>query len=501
MRLVELLKDVTEAKIIGSGMEDIEILSLSTDSRKKMHNGLFFCIKGEKTDSHQCVQEAVKNGAVAIVAEQKLDINVVQILVEDSRKSLGLISSAYYGNPSKRLKVIGITGTNGKTTTSYMLSSILEKSGKKVGVIGTLGIRFADRKVPTDLTTPDPLILQKTLAEMLVYGIEYVVMEVSAHAIYYRKIKGVQFVACIFTNFSQDHLDFFKSMQNYKAVKMKLFTCDVCPIAILNGDEESGREIGIMRTDKILENCQNKEGYKTVFYGLHTPSEAFAVITEEGLYGSECMLNINDELCRVRLSMTGKHNVLNALAAATCAKELGVEMQAIEKGLTEIKGVLGRLENVGAYQGADIYVDFAHTPDGLEKSLNTLRAHCKGRLICVFGCGGNRDKTKRPLMGEIAAKKSDFSILTSDNPRYEDPLDIISDIERGYRRFSVKYVVIPDRKKALEYAFDFLKKGDVVLVAGKGGEEYQEIMGIKYNFNDHDVIEKLLASKTKNPYS
>ncbi len=501
MRLVELLKDVTYTKIIGSGMDDIEILSLSTDSRQKMHNGLFFCIKGEKIDSHHCTQEAVKNGAIAIVTEQKLDINVVQILVRDSREMVGLIAAAYYDYPSKRLKIIGITGTNGKTTTSYMLASILEKADKKVGVIGTLGIVFANRKISTDLTTPDPLVLQRTLAEMLAYGIEYVVMEVSAHAIYYRKIKGIQFTACVFTNFSQDHLDFFQAMQNYKAVKMELFKCAICPIAILNGDEETGREIGIMRTGKMLDNCKNQEDYKTVFYGLHTPSEAFAVITEEGLYGSECMLNINDELCRVKLSMTGKHNVFNALAAATCAKELGIEMEAIERGLTEIKGVLGRLENVGTYQGADIYVDFAHTPDGLEKSLNTLRMHCKGRLICIFGCGGNRDKTKRPLMGEIAAKKSDFSILTSDNPRYEDPLDIISDIERGYRRFSVKYVVIPDRKKALDYAFDFLKKGDVVLVAGKGGEDYQEIMGIKYDFNDHDVIEKLLANKNKNPYS
>ena len=211
--------------------------------------------------------------------------------------------------------------------------------------------------------------------------------------------------------------------------------------------------------------------------------------------------NVNDRLCRVSLSLTGKHNVYNALAAAACADALGITSEEIEEGLTAIKAVKGRLEKVGETNGAQIFVDFAHTPDGLGKSLDSLRLHCKGRLLCLFGCGGNRDKTKRPLMGEIAAKKSDFTVLTSDNPRYEDPLDIITDIEGGYRRFSVKYVVVPQRQKALEYALSFLKKGDILLVAGKGGEEYQEIMGIKYPFNDQAIIEKLLEKKGNLPLS
>ena len=500
MRLVELLEEVENASIIEGNVSDVEILSLSADSRQKMHNGLFFCVKGENTDSHKYVNEAVRNGAIAIVTERKLDINVLQILVEDTRKVIGLISAAFYGYPSKRLKIIGVTGTNGKTTTTYLLASILEKANKKVGIIGTLGIVYANQKFPTDLTTPDPIFLQKTLAEMLAFCVEYVVMEVSAHALHYYKINGIEFSACIFTNFTQDHLDFFQTMQRYKQAKMRLFTCERAPIAILNGDDEMGREIGIMRAEKMLGDCHAERNYKTIYYGLNTPTDAFAVITEEGLYGSECILNINDELCRIKLSLTGKHNVYNALSAATCARALGISAYAIEQGLTAIEGVKGRLEKVSVYQGAHIYVDFAHTPDGLEKSLETLRVHCKGRLICVFGCGGNRDKTKRPLMGKIAAKKSDFAILTSDNPRYEDPLDIISDIERGYRRFSVKYVVIPDRKKALDYALDFLRTGDVMLVAGKGGEDYQEIMGIKYAFDDHDIIEKLLSKKEKSMF-
>lgn len=482
MRLSKLASVLNEVVYEG---EEKEILSLFIDSRKKGINGLFFCLKGENTDSHGFVLEAVKNGAVAIVAERKVDVNIPQVIVKDSREALALISAEFYGNPSERIKVIGITGTNGKTTTSYMLASILEKAGKKVGVIGTLGISYGNKSYPADLTTPDPIFLQERLADMFLCGMEYAVMEVSAHALYYKKICGIHFKACIFTNLSQDHLDFFKTMQAYKEAKYALFTKERCPIAVLNGDEETGREIGALR--------KNRE--RTVYYGLHTPSDAFAIITDERLYGSECILNLSDKLCRVTLFMTGKHNVYNALAAALCATELGIPACAIAEGLTALKSVCGRLERVETYEGAEVYVDFAHTPDGLEKSLDALKKHCKGRLICLFGCGGNRDKGKRPLMGETAAKKCDFAILTSDNPRYEDPLDIITDVEKGYRRFSAGYVIVPDRTKAIEYALEFLKSGDVLLVAGKGGENYQEIMGIKYPFNDHDIIRKLFREK------
>ena len=498
MQLLELIKDIKIKQIIGENSENIEIHRIATDSRLKMENGLFICIKGENIDSHEYVKDAIKNGAVAVITEKVLDEKVCQILVEDSRETMGLVASAFYGNPSKKLKIIGITGTNGKTTTSYMVASILEKAEKKVGVIGTLGIVYARKKIASDMTTPDPLELQKTFAEMAAYGIEYVVMEVSAHALYYKKIAGIQFTACIFTNFTQDHLDFFQSMQNYKKAKGQLFMQERCPIAILNGDEEFGREIALSRADDAFDG---RKDCKTVFYGLKTPTDAFAVITDESLHGTECMLNINDALCRISLSLVGKHNVYNALAAATCAMELQIDVDAIANGLNELKGVKGRLEYIASFQDAAIYVDFAHTPDGLIKSLETLKLHCKGRLICLFGCGGNRDKSKRSQMGEVAAKQSDFCILTSDNPRYEDPLDIISEIEKGYRRFSVKYVVVPDRKKAIEYAMEFLKKGDVLLIAGKGGEEYQEIMGIKYAFSDENTVKDILSQKNKDVFS
>ncbi|MBR2375185.1 MAG: UDP-N-acetylmuramoyl-L-alanyl-D-glutamate--2,6-diaminopimelate ligase [Clostridia bacterium] len=483
MRLSKLLESVIVEKVVCDGDWEREIAAISTDSRNTTQNRLFICLSGGNTDAHGYIDEAVKNGAVAVVVERITSASVPQILVSDTREAYAKLSGAFYGEPAKALKIIGITGTNGKTTTSYMLASILQAAKKNVGVIGTLGVSYAGQTLAADLTTPDPDSLHRIFADMLQSGVEYVVMEVSAHALYYQKLAGVTFAACIFTNFTQDHLDFFPSMQAYKAAKARLFKAEICPVAILNGDDEAGREFGKARA---------MDSVTTRYYGLLTPSDAFAIVTDESLYGSECMLNINDKLCRVSLALTGRHNVYNALAAALCAKELGVAPDVIADGLNALKGVDGRLERIGK---ANVYVDFAHTPDGLEKSLDALRAHCKGRLICLFGCGGNRDKAKRPLMGETAAKKADFSILTSDNPRYEDPLDIISDVEKGYRRFSVRYVIVPDRKKAIVYALECLGEKDVLLVAGKGGEESQEIMGIKYAFNDNAIIEKWLEEK------
>ncbi len=487
MRL-SIFVQAAEGKILYKNDDwEREITSLSTDSRRAQPSALFFCLTGGRVDSHALAEEAVKAGAVAVVTERELPVSVPQLLVSDSRRALGISSSLFYGNPSHSLRVIGVTGTNGKTTTTYMLEAILKASGRKTGIIGTLGIRYGGREKPSDLTTPDPIPLQKTLAEMVACGVEYVVMEVSAHALYYHKTAGVRFCAGIFTNLTQDHLDFFSTMSFYKAAKLRLFTED-CPLAVVNGDEDTGREIEKMRKNT---------GVKTLTYGLDTPTDAFAVLTDEGLRGTAGVLNINDQLCPMRLSLCGRHNVYNALAAATCAAALGIEVSAIAEGLSSLQGVKGRLERVSEYQGGEIFVDFAHTPDGLAKSLEALREYCTGRLICLFGCGGNRDRTKRPVMGETAATRSDFAVLTSDNPRYEDPLDILSEVERGYRRYSSRYVIVPDRERAIEYALSTLGRGDILLIAGKGGEEYQEIMGIKYPFNDKDIVIKYLQRKGK----
>ena len=489
MELGKLVEEIAYKKRLYFN-EKVEITGLCIDSRVCQKGDLFICLHGENVNSHNFVVQAVQKGAVAVIAMEELPVKVPQIIVNDSRETMSLLASAYFGKPSKRLKIIAITGTNGKTTTAYMIKSILEKAGKSVGIIGTLGVFYGTKKIAPTLTTPDPVFLQSVLADMLECGVEYVVMEMSAHALYYKKDSGLYFSVCIFTNFTQDHLDFFKTMPTYKNAKAQLFLPEKCPIAVLNGDDVVGREFAVCR-----EKTDEKGETKTVFYGMETPTDAFAIITDENIYGIQFIVNISDKLSRISLSLTGKHNVYNSLAAAVCATELGISLSDISSGLQRLKGVDGRLDYVKTYCGADIFVDFAHTPDGLEKSLQCLKSHTKGRLICVFGCGGNRDKSKRAPMGETVAKLADFSVLTSDNPRYEDPLDIISDIERGYRKFSKNYVVVPDRKKGIEYALDLANKGDILLVAGKGGEEYQEIMGIKYAFKDKDVIEMIIEQK------
>lgn len=488
MRLRELLCAIDRKTVVYESdlvdMDCLEIGGLSFDSNSVQKGDLFFCLTGGQKDGHNYAEAAVKKGATAVVTERVMKLKVPQIIVEDTRLALSLMSSYFYGNPSKRLKIIGVTGTNGKTTVTYMLSSILKAAGKSVGIIGTLGIYYAKKQISPELTTPDPIYLYEILSDMQKSGVEYVLMEVSAHALHYEKDAALNYECCIFTNLSQDHLDFFESMEEYKRAKTRLFFDERAPLAIINGDDEVGREIIKKRQDLHL---------KTLSYGLDEPSDAFAVLTDERLSGSEFMLNILDKLGRVNLSLTGKHNVYNALAAATAASALGADMSAIVLGLRGLKSVKGRLERVAKWKGADVFIDFAHTPDGLEKSLSALKKHCKGRMICLFGCGGNRDAQKRPLMGECVAKIADYAVITTDNPRYEDPMDIIQEIEKGFRRFSTRYVVVPDRESAIYEGLSILKRGDVLLVAGKGGETYQEIMGIKYSFNDNAVIKKAIA--------
>ena len=488
MNLKTLIQDVNSARIAGEftdGWESVWVKGLTDDSRFVREGDLFFCRVGRNFDTHQFAEEARKKGAVAIVCERELDIRLPQILVDDGRLAMGLMAATFYGYPSRRLKVVGITGTNGKTTTSHMLASILREAGKSVGVIGTLGIYYGRKSIAPELTTPDPIFLQKTLADMAQAGVEYAVMEVSAHALYYKKDVSIRYEACIFTNFTQDHLDFFPSMQEYAEAKETLFTMKKCGVAILNGDDALGRTIGESRETG------------TFYYGIDTPCDAFAIVEKDGVNNLEFVLNVFDDIGRCKLSMTGLHNVHNALAASACARILGVPMSKIKQGLSALQGVKGRLEFSADVGGAKVFVDFAHTPDGLEKSLLALRKHTQGRLICLFGCGGNRDKAKRPMMGETAGTLADFAVLTSDNPRYEDPMDIIADIEKGYRKRSNKYAIVPDREKAIEYAIEMLKTGDVLLVAGKGGESYQEIMGIKYVLSDDDIIKKLAEGRER----
>ena len=461
---------------------DCEIRGICTDSAHVMQGDLFVCIRGRENDGHDHAAEAVAAGASALAVERELDLPLPQILVKDGREAASRIAAAFYGHPETRLKIIGITGTNGKTTTAHMLASILAADGKKCGNIGTLGIFYANHAVSPELTTPDPVQLYKTLSDMAEAGMEYAVMEVSAHALYYGKTDGIPFEAGIYTNFTEDHLDFFGTMQAYAAAKAKLFEAGRCRFSLFNYDDEECRRVGRL--------CPGSYSY-----ALETPADVFAVDVRETLTGSTYVINLFDEICPIRLHMPGLHNVYNSMAAAACAHLLGVPLPSIAAGLENLKKVSGRLEHVARVNGADIFVDFAHTPDGLEKSLKALRKHCKGRLICAFGCGGNRDALKRPIMGSIAAKEADFLVLTSDNPRYEDPFDIILQIEKGVREVNDNFVIVVDRENAIGYAVDMLKPGDVLLVAGKGGETYQEIMGVRHIYSDTAAIAEILAEK------
>lgn len=478
MKLGALLNNIGYYEF--SGNPDTEITGLCTDSQKIKKGDLFFCYKGTNFDSHEFIRNAVENGAAAVICEKNTDCGVPSVIVKDGRKTVAAAARAFYGYADEKLKLVGITGTNGKTTSTYMLESIFKAAGKSCGVIGTLGITYADKFIAPELTTPDPIYLHSVLADMVQCGVEFVFMEVSAHALYFGKTEGITYDVGIFTNCTQDHLDFFGNMHDYAECKKTLFKDGKCGIAVINSDDKLGLEL-------------LKSSKHAVSYGLKNPADVFAVDVEEKIDGTSFVLNLFDELYDVKLGVPALHNVYNAMGAAACAKILGIATADIAKGLKNLKKVNGRLERVAHYNGADIFVDFAHTPDGLEKSLQSLKKLCKGNLYCLFGCGGNRDATKRPIMGEIAAKYADFCIVTSDNPRYEDPYDIISQIEKGIKSSGTKYVTVTERETATEYAINLLEKDDILLVAGKGGEYYQEIMGIKHSYNDNSVIKKIIG--------
>lgn len=467
------------------GSLNVKITGVTMDARAVEEGGLFLCLRGNHADGHDFWREAEGNGAVALVVERFVESELPQVLVENTRIAMSRIAANFYGKPSEKLKVIGVTGTNGKTTVCHMIESILKTDGKKVGIIGTLGARFCGREIAPTLTTPDPLCLHKILAEMLECGVEYVAMEVSAHAIDLHKIDDVKFEVGVFTNFSRDHLDYFSKMDRYAKTKMDFFTDRVIDFCVLNGDDALGLEIA-KKTDN-----------KSVFYGIEQPADAFAVNIEAKKEGLSYFINLFDSLYQIHIPVVGRFNVYNSLAAAACTAYFGVKTNVIAHGLYVFYGAEGRLRRVATYRGGDVYIDYAHTPDGLKNTLQSLKEVCDGRLLCVFGCGGNRDEGKRSIMGEIAGECADFLVITSDNPRYEDPMSIIHAVEGGVLNKKGKYVCIENRKTAIKYALNYLQNGDVLVIAGKGAEKYQEIMGIFYPFCDETVVHEGIREQEK----
>lgn len=473
------LKDIVGSYPVKNGYVDREIEELFIFSAKRVKNGLFFALSGGSTDGEKYIDEAVRDGAVAVVTEKEI-AGANCVVVEDARKAYAYFSAAFYDNPQKKLKIIGVVGTNGKTTVCRVLCDILSSSGYRAAAIGTLGVSFPSFSGATSHTTPDPHLLYYYLDELYKRGAEYVVMEVSAHAIAQKKVEPIFFSVLVFTNCTADHLDYFKTFSVYEGVKTSIMTKARAKFLVVNVDDETGRKIA------SKEPC--------ITYGIKTPSDVFAVNVKETADGLSYIMNMFDKLYEVKTSLLGLFNVYNGLAAACAAAALGLSAEEIGRGLSSSRRVPGRMERV-FYPEGKVFVDYAHTPDGLEKSLLFLRKICKGNLYCLFGCGGNRDEEKRPAMGRVAGDIADFVVLTSDNPRYEDPMLIIRRAEEGLRESTRDYVCIENRKTAIKYALGLLKSGDCLLVAGKGAEEYQEIMGIKHYFSDKRLITELAKER------
>ena len=466
-----------EYRVIGDAETDV--CALSSDSRKVAPGCLFFCVSGLHFDAHKFAPDAVKSGASALVVERELPYACPQIVVDNVRKAMSYIAANFYENPADRLRIIGITGTKGKTTTSYFVKHILEAAGYRTGLIGTVCTLIGDRRKEAGKTTPDPIEFQETLREMADAGVDYVVMEISAHALAMHRVAGIRFVAAGFTNLSQDHLDYFGTMENY--LEAKLAILDMADGLAVNVDDDRVAEAVRSRKPSFLR------------LGIREPADLYA----RGIEFSESGLSF--KLCRhkhfeedVSMRMTGIFNVYNALMAAALAGLVGIGAKEIKSGLESMKSVPGRIELLDTHTPYRVILDYAHSPDALENILNTVRATTRGRVIAVFGCGGGRDHMKRPVMGEIGGRLADFSVITSDNPRDEEPMSIINAIVEGISTTDGAYTVIENRREAIRYALTMARESDAVVLAGKGHETYQEICGVKHPFDEKIIVQELL---------
>lgn len=477
LKLIDVLEGINYSQIRGK--IDIDINKLQYDSRKVENGDVFFCVSGYNVDGHDFVNSAVKNGAAVIICEKdiKIDEQCTIIKVEDTRKALASCSINYFGKPADKMKVMGITGTNGKTTSTYMLKSILEAAGYKVGVIGTIANYIGDIKIPSHRTTPESLELQGLFKRMVDEGVDYCVMEVSSHSLSLDRVHGIQFSYGLFTNLTQDHLDFHKTFEEYFNAKFKLF--ENSNISIINFDDEYGMKICKLLKSDITSYSIEKESNVR-------PRDIFM-----NSRGVDFDLDYNGEEHKVSVNIPGRYNVYNALGCTAVCLNEGINIEHIKEGLRNVT-VPGRCEIVTKNYdlGFDVIVDYAHTPDGLENILKTAKEFTDKRLISVFGCGGDRDRTKRPIMGEIGSRISDIAVITSDNPRTEEPMSIINDILQGINKDN--YIVVENRGDAIKKAISIAKKGDVIVVAGKGHEDYQILKDKTIHFDEREVVEDII---------
>ena len=479
MKLKELLKDIPVIAIVGS--EDVEITDVNIDSRRIKDGHLFIAMKGTQVDGHKFVPKAIELGAKAVMCEdmpEEKAEGVTYVQVESTEDVVGKVATTFHGNPSTKLKLVGVTGTNGKTTIATLLYNMFTKMGHKCGLLSTVCNYIIDEAIPADHTTPDPIELNRLLDRMVQAGCEYAFMECSSHAIAQKRIGGLTFAGGIFTNLTRDHLDYHKTFENYRNAKTAFF--DSLPktaFAITNADDKNGMV--------MVQNT--KATVKT--YSIRTVADFKARIIEchfEGMY-----LEMDGH--EVGVQFIGKFNVSNLLAVYAAAVMLGKSPEDVLVVMSTLHSVSGRLEPIHSPEGYTAVVDYAHTPDALENVLNAIHEVLdgKGHVITVCGAGGNRDKGKRPLMAQEAVKQSDKVIITSDNPRFEEPQDIINDMLAGLNAQQMKKVIsIVDRREAIRTACMMAQKGDVILIAGKGHENYQEIKGVKHHFDDHEVVKE-----------
>lgn len=483
MRSTELARILKAERFEG---KDVEIRGISCNSRAVKEGDVFFCIPGERTDGHYFAREALNRGAVGLVVEKWIEDAdpPFQILVENSRKALAKASSFFYGEPSKEFLLIGVTGTNGKTTTTYLLESIFKSGGRKSGLVGTVEYRIRDKVILPERTTPESSDLQKIFWQMKKEGVEAVAMEVSSHAIHQRRVSYCFFDKLIFTNLSQDHLDYHKTMEEYFEVKKSLFEYNPKATRVLNADDSFG--------ERLLKELSGEK----ISYGIRK-GEVRAENIEVSPEGVLFFLLSPWGKIDIRLKLKGRFNVYNALAASSAALSANFSLEDVAKGLESVERVPGRLEPVDLGQDFMVLIDYAHTPDGLKSVLETCREVTSGKLIMVFGCGGDRDRKKRPLMGKIAAQLADYTIITSDNPRSEEPEEIIKEIEKGYLSSSEKapYEKIVERREAIKEAIWLAEKGDTVVIAGKGHERYQIFKDKKVHFDDFEVAKDILKER------
>lgn len=486
MELKKILSGLENLK--AKGNLDIDITNVSSDSREIKENGMFIAIKGFDTDGHKYIDSAIANGAIAVMVEEGIDLkslkipsDVTLIVSPNTRNALAKCGCNFYDNPSKKFKLVGVTGTKGKTTTTFMIKSILEKQGKKVGLIGTIAIYIGDKKIEdADRTTPESIKLQKIFADMVKEKVDVVIMEVSSQSLKLDRVAGCDFDIGVFTNLSEDHISAKEhpDMKDYFESKLKLF--DMCKTAFVNVDDIYGVKVA-----KLDNGCEIHT------YGIDNSAELLAKdITITNSY-VDFKVKINGKNERIKVGIPGRFSVYNSLAAISVAQKLGATTENIQQALLEVR-VPGRSELVDNKKDLIIMIDYAHSPESLENILSAVKSYTKGKVISVFGCGGDRDSGKRPIMGEISGRIADYTIITSDNPRTENPEQIVNEIEQGIKKTNGKYICIVDRIEAIKHAISIATKRDIIVLAGKGHEPYQEINHIKHPFDERIIVKQII---------